>query len=73
MLTYYAGRGTRIGLLNHSELGTHLAGGMLRDALGQRFSILPGEIVSEHPGDVDWSDFEIDVRMLPSFLADLLS
>ena len=67
-ISFFAGPGTRIGILNNPYLDDHRFYALACEHLGQRGLILTGEVAWEHPGYKKFSDYRIDVAALPAFL-----
>lgn len=70
-ISFFAGPNTRIGILNNHYLEDHRFYAAACEHLGQRLSLLTGEVTWEHPGYEKFSDYRIDVTALPGFLAAL--
>jgi hypothetical protein len=70
-ISFFAGPNTRIGILNNPYLEDHRFYAVACQHLGQRLSLLTGEVTWEHPGYEKFSDYRIDVTALPGFLAGL--
>lgn len=70
-ISFFASSGTAIGILNNPYLEDHRFYALACQHLGQRLRILTGEVVWEHPGYRKFSDYRIDVAVLPDLLAAL--
>ena len=67
-MSFFAGPGTKIGILNNPHLEDHRFYRVACEALRQRLLILTGEVVTEHPGYRKFSDYRIEPAALPPFL-----
>jgi capsular polysaccharide biosynthesis protein len=67
-ISFFAGPGTSIGILNNPYLEDHRFYALACEHLGQRLLILTGEVAREDPAYRKFSDYRIDVAALPAFL-----
>ena len=67
-ISFFAGPGTSIGILNNPYLEDHRFYALACEQLDQQLLVLTGEVAWEHPGYKKFSDYRIDVAALPAFL-----
>ena len=71
--SFLADPGTRVGYLNNPYLEDHWWIALLCEDLGLHLSILTGEVVTQAQDYRKFSDYRIDIDVLPAFLEELLS
>ena len=64
-ISFFAGPGTSIGILNNPYLEDHRFYAVACEHLRQRLLILTGEVTCKHPGYKKFSDYRIDASAPP--------
>jgi capsular polysaccharide biosynthesis protein len=70
-ITFFARQGTRIGMLSNAFAEDNEWYALVCQALGQSLLILTGDVREQHPQYRDFSDYRIDVGLLPEFVSQL--